>query len=238
MPSLPFVVAPKRETRIISATVNGEDCSIEFPVFGSILAGEAIAIREHEYQAVVYRETSRLADALVAEGMEETEAQRRAIRVLSTRMGITLPLGPGEQRIMLRHADLVARIQSALAAEFELQKLRTVTAAIANRLPGCREWTDDDSITLPGPVRDAILAFIDAERNANRPQKTQEELEEEMVETLGKLDPDSRQLPSTGPDSTGDAASSGQLLLSSTPSDSPDSPSPTSSKRSKKVSVG
>lgn len=236
-PTLPFTVAPKRETRTVSAEVNGQTCSLEFPVFGSLLAGEEVDIRDSDYQAAVYRESSRLADALVSEGTEETAAQRLAIRCLSTRLGIPVPLEPTEQRILLRHADLVAQIQATLAADYAQQIRRTVTAAIVHRLPGCREWTADDTDTLPMPLQQAIAAFIDSERNAGQPSKTPEELIEVMTDTLGKLAPtaDASQSPPTGGSSTGAAASSGPTIQTSAETVSPDSPSPTSSRRSRKA---
>lgn len=240
MPELPFLAAPKRRTHLVTATIGEDTYSLEFPVYSSLRAGEEIAIRDNDYQAAVYRESSRLADALVAEGTEETEAQRLAIRCLSTRLGIPVPLEAAEQRILLRHADLVARIQATLSAEYAQQIRRTVTALIAHRLPGCRDWTEADTdAKVPGPLRDAIAAFADQERNANQPQRTPEELVETMVETLGKLGPmaaDS-QSPPTGAPSTGAAESSGPMLPSSALSDSPASPPPTSSKRSKKAAA-
>lgn len=239
MPQLPFVVAPKRETRLVEAEVNGEVCSLEFPVFGSILAGEAIAIREHEYQAAVYRESSRLADALVSDGMEEVQAQRLAIRILSTRMGVPVVLDAAEQRVMLHYADLIADLQTTLASDYEQQLIRTVTAAIANRLPGCRDWTDGDTKGLPTPLQQAIAAFIDSERNANTPQKSPDELLDDMVETLGKLAPENQsQSPPTGETPIGVADDSGPKLLNSAESDLPGSPSTTSSKPLKKANAG
>lgn len=265
MPSLPFLVAPKRETRVVSATINGEPCSIEFPVFGAITTGEEVDMREHEYNAVVYSQSSRLADRILSDDthwasadqtlqlpadpdaepaatvldLRETEAQRLAIRIVSTRLGIPVPLGAGEQRLMLRHADLVAEVECALAEAFDAQMLRTVTAAIVHRLPGCSGWTTADTATLPKPLRQAISAFIDSERAGDRPQRTAEEMVDEMVDTLGKLGPEpSPSDPPTGNPSTGNAASSGPLLLSSAPLDSDASPSPTSSRRSKKANAG
>lgn len=240
MPSLPFVVAPKRETRLIEATVNGETCSLEFPVYGSLLAGEDIAIRDHEYQAAVYRESSRLADALLGDGLSETDAQRIAIRILSTRMGIPLPLEDAEQRLMIRHHDLVASLQSTLSEEYQQQVVRTVTAAIVHRLPGCSDWTQADSESLPQPLQTAIAAFIDEERNGRKPQQSPDELVEGMIDTLGKLAPteapDSPS-PSTGAPPSGDAAGSGPTLPSSAASDSPASPPPTSGRRSRKANA-
>lgn len=235
MPELPFQVAPTRRTQMVTATIGEDTYSLEFPVYRYLLAGELIAIRDNDYQAAVYRESSRLADALVAEGTEEIEAQRLSIRCLSTRMGIPLALSPAEHRILLRHAALVAELQTSLADEYAKQVHRTVTTLIAHRLPGCEDWSEaDTSRKVPGPLRDAIAAFADQERNANQPQRTPDELIESMVETLGKLDPAAgSQSPPTGETSTGDAESSGQLLLSSSPSDSPGSPSTTSSRRSK-----
>lgn len=241
MPQLPFVVAPRRETRTISATVNGQACTLELPVYGSLLAGEEIAIREHEYQSIVTRESSRLADALLASGHSETEAQRLAIRILSTRLGIPVPLEPAEQRIMLQQCDLIAEMTSTLSEAYRQQVLRTVTAAIVHRCAGCKSWTEADTAEqVPGPLQTAIHNFLTDEQNGTQPAKSPEELIEGMVETLGKLAPQDSSVPPqpTGPQPTGDAADSGPLLLSSAANDSQPSPSPTSRKRSTKVSAG
>lgn len=230
MPELPFQVAPKRRTEMISVTIDDDTYSLEFPVYRSLRAGEEIQIRDADYQAAVYRECSRFADALVNEGIEELYAQRLAIRCLSTRLGIPILLTAEEHRALLRHAAMVADIQSVLAAEYARQVRRTVTALIAHRLPGCKGWTEDDTDrAVPGPLRDAIAAFADRERNANQPQRTPEEMIESMAETLGKLGPEPCRNPPTGQLSTGAAESSGQLLLSSDPIDSHPSPSTTSS---------
>jgi len=238
MPQLPFVVAPTIRTRTITATVDDQECSLEFPIYKALKGKERIAIREHEYQAAVYRESSRFADALVEAGSEESEAQRLAIRVISTRMGIPVALDASEQRAMLHHAPLVAEISCALQDAFDQQRLRTITALIAYRLPGCEAWTESDSGDLPGPVQDAIFAFAGEEQAGSQPERSPDELVEEMVETLGKLGPDPSPSPPTGEPSTGDAVSSGPMLLSSAPSDSVTSPSTTSAKRSKKASAG
>jgi hypothetical protein len=239
VPNLPFKVAPKRQTEIVEATINGETCSIEFPVFGAISTGEEIDIADYAYQAVVYRESSRLTDALITAGTEETEAQRIAIRIVSTRMGIPVPLDAAEQRAMHRHAALVSEMQNELnRAHLELQT-RTCTAAIRHRLAGMEAWTDADTTPLPTPLKVAICNFIDRERNGQRPAPQPDELVEEMVETLGKLAQDpSPSSPPTGDPPTGAAADSGPPLLSSAPTPSPSSPPTTSRKRSRKASAG
>lgn len=260
---LPFLVAPKAATRIVSAEVNGETCSLEFPVFGAITSGESIDIAEHEYQSAVYAQSSRLADALVVDGSAalnlpadasaeqiETEASRLAIRIVSTRMGLPLPLTGAEQRVMTRQAELIAEVTNHLNTAFKALTVRKATAAIVHRLPGCEGWSDADVRRLPQPLQEAIAAFIDSEKAGPVPDRSPEEMVEEMVETLGKLDPpasadtpattpdSSSQLPPTGEPPTGDAASSGQLLLSSAPSDSDSSPPPTSPRRSRRANAG
>jgi hypothetical protein len=187
---LPFVVAPKRETRIVSAVVNGEECSIEFPVFGCWLAAEDIAAREHEYQSATYAETSRLTDALIEAGATESDAQ--------------------------------------------------IAAAISSRLPGCDDWDEARAATLPGPIRDAIVGFMDQERYGAAAGQDPEEILAAMAETLGKLGPaaDSSPPPSTGPSASGDASDSGPGTRPSPATGSPGSPRGSSSRRSKKASAG
>lgn len=236
---LPFIVAPKRETRIVSAIVNGRECSQEFPVFGCWLAGEHIAIREHEYQAAVYAETSRLTDALIEAGATEVDAQLISARVVSTRLGVPVDLGPTERRALIRHAALVASMTNRLAEESEAWNLRIVAAAIANRLPGCEDWDEARAATLPRALQNAIVAFMDHERHGAVAQDP-EALVSAMAETLGKLGPvaDSSPPPSTGRIASGGASDSGPAIPPSPASDSPGSRASSSSRRSKKASGG
>lgn len=238
MPTLPFVVAPTIRTRTVSAIVDGQNCALEFPVYKALKGKEIIAIREHEYQSVIYRESSRLADALVTDGIKEIDAQRIAIRIISTRVGVPIALEASEQRTMLRHAPLIADISCVVQDAFDQQRLRTITALIAYRLPGCSQWTDDDSGDLPGPLQDAIFAFASEEQAGDKPQPSPDELVGRMVETLGKLAPGNPPPQPTGPASTGDAGSSGPTPPNLPPTDSGISRSNTSSKRSKKASAG
>lgn len=53
MPQLPFVVAPTIRTRTVSATIDGQEAALEFPVYKALKGKEIIAIREHEYQFVI-----------------------------------------------------------------------------------------------------------------------------------------------------------------------------------------
>lgn len=238
MPTLPWVVAPTIRRQVVTATVDGQECSLEFPVFGALRGKERVYIREHEYQSIVYRESSRLADALVGEGTEEIEAQRMAIRIISTRLGIPVALDATEQRAMLRQAPLIADISCVLQDAHDIQRLRTITAVITHRLAGCSDWSDDDSGNLPTPVQDAVFAFATSEQTADQPERSPDELVEEMVETLGKLAPDPLPPPSTGATSTGDAESSGLMPQSSDPTDSVISVSVTSSTPSSAESAG
>jgi hypothetical protein len=237
---LPFIVAPKRETRIVSAVVNGQECSIEFPVFGCWLAAEDIAAREHEYQSATYAETSRLADALIEAGATESDAQLTAVRIVSTRLGVPVQLGATDQRAMIRHADLIAGIVNHLADESKQWNLRVVAAAIANRLPDCDDWDETRAATLPGPIRDAIVAFMDQERYGAAAGQDPEEILAAMAETLGKLGPavDSSPLPSTGPTASGGASDSGPETPPSAASGSPGSRPRSSARRSKRASAG
>ena len=241
MPELPWVVAPKRQTRIVSATVNGEECSLELPTFGAWLTDEEIRIAEHQYQSAVYAESSRLADALVAAGTPELDAQRIATRIVSTRLGIPVALGDDEQRAMLRHADLIASITNCLAEESQQQTLRVVAAAISIRVNGCASWEEALTMagTFPGPLQRAIAAFMDEERYGGL-AKDPEEIVAAMAETLVMLAPpvDSSQPPPTGPSVSGDASDSGLVTPPSAASGSGGSRSPSSSKRSRKASAG
>jgi hypothetical protein len=247
MSQLPFVVAPKRKTQIVSALVNGEECSLEFPVYGSILAGEAIYIADHEYQGIIYRESSRLADALLqntgqlieagvidGKGDAEMQVQRLGIRMISIRMGIPIVLSPAEQRLMLHENQLIADIQGEIATAYKKQVLRTVTAAISHRFPSMEKWSDDDSARLPEPLQEAIYNFVESERNGGAVQKTPEEIIDDMVEALGKPNPN----PTTGDKPIGTAESSGHMPENLKPTALRSTRSTTSKRRSGKESNG
>jgi len=239
MPQLPWVVTPTIRTRSVSATVDGQDCTLVFPVLGCLKGRELAHIREHEYQAAMYRESSRLADALLGEGIEETQAQRIAIRIISTRMGIPIPLEPIEKRALIQHAALIADLSCKLQDAYALQRQRTITALIASRLEGCEAWTDDDTDGLPEPVQAAVLAFAMDERGGDQPEKTPEEMVDGMVDILGKLGPGAGgPNPPTGTVSSGDAGDSGPTPPSSPPNDSASSASTTSTARSRRVKRG
>jgi|GEM_PF-4755488 len=241
MSELPWVVAPRRQTRIVSAVVNDQECSLELPVFGAWLADEEIAIREHEYQSAVYAESSRLADALVADGALEIDAQRIAVRVVSTRLGIPVALAADEQRALLHHATLVAEVQNRLAQASMEQTLRTVAAAISIRTDACQDWDEAMAVAgkFPGPLQQAIAGFMDEERHGGA-RKDPEELVAAMTEALGKLGPQAGdgQSPPTGPEPSGAAAASGPAIPPSAESVSAGSRPPSSAKRSRRASAG
>jgi hypothetical protein len=135
---------------------------------------------------------------------------------------------------------MIAAITNRLAEESAQWNLRVIAAAISNRLPGCDDWDETRAATLPGPIRDAIVAFMDQERYGAVAAQGPEEILAAMAETLGKLGPavDRSPPPSTGPIATGAAGDSGPETPPSAASGSPGSRPRSSSRRSKKASAG
>lgn len=242
---LPFFDGPL-PTRTIEATVGEQPVSIELPIHGAILAGEHLHAATHRYQSGFNAEVGHLADALLADGFEPDQAERVATRILSLKMHIPIKLEDSEHRAMIRHASLVADIESTLREAFTAQQIRKTTAVIRFRVKDQRHWSDDDTeARIPQPVIEALAGFFDEEQSAGLPQRSAEEIVEGMIETLGKLAPSAGSgetepppvvtvtaTPSTSQTSSGELEFSGPPTQPSLPSASPTRRSRTSSKRS------
>lgn len=243
----PFLVAPELATRVVEADVNGQTCSIEFRQYGYLLAGEELHIEAHRYQGAYYSGCSRLADALIHEGVEDSTAEAMASRIISSRLHIPVPLTLEERQAMIRHAALVVECENLINDEARQQEIRRATAAIRFRVAGCSAWSDADTLArIPGPMIGAIATFMDQEQNAGRPVKDPEEALLEVVATLGKLGqpPGADESPTgqdspppTGEPSSGDAETSGPEQPTSSGIDSPLSPLTTSTRQSRKGSA-
>jgi hypothetical protein len=232
-------------TRTIEATVGDQPVTIEIPIHGALLAGEARHAAQHLYQNTFSAHAGALADALLADGFEPDQAERTATRILSVRMQIPIKLEDSEHRALIRHASLVTAAESTLSGEFASQQIRKATAVIRFRVKEQRHWTDEDTeARIPQPVVNALAAFFDQEQAGGKPESTPEEIVEGMIETLGKLAPSVAQAvdvtatESTGTTSSGEPEPSGQQTPALPPSASPTPPSRTSTRRSSKGNAG
>lgn len=235
MKPLPFKVEPKREVRAIG---NEEIGILEFPVHRYLIAGERIMINEREFNASLYENLGMLSEAIKEDrSVDPSTADLKAARILSGRMGIPVVLTPEENDLRTKHIGIVARADRELGELWDQQVLRTVTALIVYRLPGCKDWTIQDTAELAEPLRDAIYAFAQEEQNGGPSERTPEEVVQEIADSLGKpLEEPMRSPVLTGVSSTGDAGSSGQVIQTSLANDSLSSQSTTSSRRSRKES--
>lgn len=237
-------------TRTIEAVHAGQQITIELPIHGAILAGEARHVAPHRYQNSFNAEAGSLAQALLSDGFTPEQADSTAARILSLRMHIPVRLEDAEHRAMIRHAALVADAESRLRESFEEQQIRKATAVIRFRVKGQRHWSDDDTeARIPSPIRDALAAFYDEEQIGDAPQRSPEEIVEELTATLGKLAPSENSgappaepttvevtpIASTGRASSGEPEPSGPQTQPSLPSASPTPRSRTSSRRSSKA---
>jgi hypothetical protein len=232
-------------TRTIEATVGDQPVTIEIPIHGALLAGEARHAAQHRYQNAFSAHAGALADALLADGFEPDQAERTATRILSVRMQIPIQLEDSEHRALIRHASLVTAAESTLSGEFASQQIRKATAVIRFRVKDQRHWTDEDTeARIPQPVVNALAGFFDQEQAGGRPESTPEEIVEGMLDMLGKLAPSVAEAvevtatPSTGTISSGEPEPSGQQTPALPPSASPTPPSRTSTRRSSKGNAG
>lgn len=236
MPDLPFLTGPL-PTRAVEAVVNGQATSIELPVHGAILGGEALHAESHRYQNAFNAEAGALADALLGDGFTPDDAEAAAARILSVRcLGVPALLTDAEHRAMLTHIERISESAGRLQQEFAEQQIRKATAVIRYRVAGQLQWGDDDTMArIPQPMIDALSRFFDQEQLGDAPQRTADEIVAEMVDTLGKLAPEPEpETPpdSTSPNSSGEAVPSGPTIPPSPANDSPTPRSRTSSKRS------
>lgn len=235
MPELPFLTGPL-PTRAVEAIVNGQATSIELPVHGAILGGEALHAESHRYQNAFNAEAGALADALLGDGLTPDDAEAAAARILSVRcLGVPALLTDAEHRAMLVHIEQISGSAGRLQQEFAEQQIRKATAIIRYRVAGQSHWGNDDTMArIPQPMVDALSRFFDQEQLGDAPQRTADEIVAEMVDTLGKLAPETETPPEdlTSPSSSGEAAPSGPMTPPSPANDSPTPPSRTSSKRS------
>lgn len=235
MKPLPFKVEPKRELRAIG---NEEIGILEFPVHRYLIAGERMMINEREFNSSLYEHLGILSEAIKRDrAVDPATADLKAARILSGRMGIPVTLTAEENDLRTRHIGIVAQADRELGELWDQQVLRTVTAIIIFRLPGCKDWTVEDTAQLAEPLRDAIFAFAQEEQNGGPSEKSPEEVVQEIADTLGKPVEKASDPPAlTGASSTGDVEPSGLVIQTSLASDSPSFQSTTSSRRSRKES--
>ena len=235
--NLPFVIAPQQKKKLVGDEIIGQ---VEFPAWGYLLGGERAMIDESTFQTVMFKEAGDLANRLAdGEQMERTDAHQLAVRILSSRLGIPIAMTKAELELRLKYISIVANAEASLKAHNDALRLRTITAAIVHRLPGCGHYTDAMvSAQVGTPLQDAIYAFMQEEMNHGQPVQTAEEAIEQVADQLGKFSPEpGGQNPSIGEGSTGDAGPSGPMTRRSAVKASPSSPGRTSSRQSTRASA-
>jgi hypothetical protein len=229
---LPFITTATPQTRTVEVQIGEHTASIELPIHHALLAGEGLHIQAYQYQAAYNEEVWALADALLSDGFSPDDAERVATRIIGIRTGIPISLSDAEHRAMLHNAGSVASASHRLQQEYAEQLIRKATAAIRYRVPNQASWSDDDTrAKIPQPLIHAIALFLDSEQSGGAPDRDPEEVVDEMVELLGKLEPiagNPPSIPSTGTTSSGEPAASGLTIEPSPANDLPSPPSPTS----------
>jgi hypothetical protein len=230
---LPFVTAPEVKVEDVGDASTG---ILQFPVFGSLLAGERIMLDQVNYQSTVTEQTHRLAQIIrEVDDLPEATANLVAARLMARHIGIPVVLEPLEDAIRMREHSLIRDIDTRLSAQNQAQVTRLVTAAIVYRLgkvdPSCATWTDEDTAGLTEGLRDAIYVFMLREQRGGGASADPDTVLQAMADSLGKPD-----LPQpTGAPSSGGSTTSGPTTQPSPASDSPGVLKPSSGRRSKKA---
>lgn len=245
---LPFLLQPQRQYREIGEPPN----TLKIPLYGKIRLRESLVIREQEFTGAFLEEAARLA-AAITETQQITDASQAdhlALRILSRVLGSAqLQPEPGELAAEAAHRPIIRVAAERLAAIYQTQQIRSITAIIRFRL-GVLEWTDAQSVTLDDEVQEAILKLVEDERAAatGGPQDEAEILES-LKDSLGKFEevmgplPDPPEVPvpetiPTGGTSTGGSVTSGPTTPTPALNASPTSPKRRSLKPSRRASAG
>lgn len=233
---LPFVTAPKTETRI----VGNERCGqLEFPVYGDLTVNEAAWLTANSGGKTAFTFTSRLALKIARqEKAKPIDTHAFVAKILATAMGTGgLELNEKEQTWSVRYVqDLEECALNVLEASTRTQNA-LVTCVIRHRLPDMESWTPADTANLPSELCEAIFAFAVEERDRNAGSLSPEEAVAETEELLGKLRTEATKMveDQTGPASTSSSESSTPATPTTPVSASAGSSAATSSKRSKKA---
>lgn len=176
MKSLPFIKAPAEPgTKRVGSQGSG---ILEFPVLGGLTVGESSMISElmsREQSAFV--RGAQIADSIAKlENITISEAFAILEDTLRGRQ-----LEASAEAIRLRHADAIESVGRIYQAAGHANMVATVTALIVCRL-GIKDWTVEDTATMPRVLYDAIWALAQEETEAEK-QEPQDVADED---TLGK----------------------------------------------------
>lgn len=230
---LPFKTAPRQLTTTVGSPDIGE---LEFPVYGSLIWYEREALRKADNGFNLFRESALVAGPIArAEGISHVEAHNIVMRILSASLGVATTLSEQEIELRAKHSEALGQLVDAVLAWNERRQLAAVTAVIANRLPGCEDWTEEDTRrAVPEAMLAAIYAFVSREEAAQTGDGDAVEQERQQAEELGKSPMEHGNPPQnpTGSGSTGDLErsipapeNSAQTALELTPSATSSAPS-------------
>lgn len=233
--TLPYVTAEQqpRLQRIGPA----EGPQVELPAYGYLLQGETEMVQAVEEQMDLYVATAEVAVAIAqAEDIGPVEAHKIVTRLLSYHLfGHRIELSADEQAINTTHAATIGALVLRVAAGERTMARTRATAIIRYRMPDCRDWSNDDTATLPTPLVAALTGFFQQEETGAREPIDAEKALQQLEEDLGKLRPKPMHDSGlTGRQSSGSADVSIQVQQSSPAIVLHGSQRPTSSKRSRK----
>lgn len=231
--SLPFVVKPPEPTEPFAAVGDEKVGILHIPLYGWLTGAESDMIGSIDPENRQYIETCMAAVELSkATDMEVTDAYQSVANIVASFYGTGQSLSKEDQALKITHWQLVLPLARLAAEMVTDQTIRRVTAMV-RRLEGCQDWTDADSRQLPPALRIGISEVAWREELAMAPQATPEANARQLVEDLGKPQPEPSAPPDpTGESFTGSSETSTQPIPMAAESDSVASPPRTSSKRS------
>lgn len=225
---LPFVTAPKQETRVIGTEATG---TLEFPVYRDLTVSESAWMAAQMAEKSSFSFTSRVAIKIARmEKVKPVDAHLFVAKVLAQSMGAQNDMTEDEMNWTVKYVKELEHCALQVVDASLAQQNLLVTAVIRHRLPGMHEWTVEDTAGLPNELADAIYAFCVSEKNRGV-EYDAEEAKRELEEALGKSKPapGKSQRRRSGKKSSTPASSSTPAPESSTETASESSPAPTPS---------
>lgn len=234
---LPFKTQPRQATVVVGTEETGQ---LEFPKYGSLLWYEREALRKADAGFSLFKEAAILATKIAREeGITNIDAHSMVTRILGASLGIGTVLSAQEGEIRSKYGKELSELNTATVDWHDRRTVAGVTAVIANRLPGCEDWTEADTVAkVTESMMVAIFAFVQSEESPQVDDQNAAQADQELAADLGKLPPapGSPQKSPTGDPSTGSSDASTQEPQSSDQPSLELTPSTTSSAPSRRVS--
>ncbi len=182
---LPFKVSPKVETVECGNERTG---ILEFPVLGDITVREQAFVNDHLATNSTFLEIARISNKIAkSQRIDPLAAHRFLTRVISESLGQSdKKFSDKEQGWKIKYAREIEELSAFLLRNQWERQTVTAAALIRFRIEGMEEFSIDDARDLAANLVQEIFAFAVLEQTGDREMLSDEEMDKELEEKLGK----------------------------------------------------